>query len=134
MNDYLKSHACAVLPLVFASYKVNGNLKLLKKDKEYSLKIMDAIIEGYNVLKALGYEILPVGEYEDCVNKKELCAFIYRFMFSNFIGKICISDHAMSAKEEFILLDSEFVSLKKKAKVETPTYDELKLSFLNYKD
>lgn len=134
MNDYLKSHACAVLPLVFASYKVNGNLKLLKKDKEYSLKIMDAIIEGYNVLKALGYEILPVGEYEDCTNKKELCAFIYRFMFSNFIGKICISDHAMSAREEFILLDSEFASLKKKAKIETPTYDELKLSFLNYKD
>ena len=35
----------------------------------------------------------------NCVNKKNLCAFIYRFMFSNFIGKICISDHAMSAYE-----------------------------------
>lgn len=33
MNDYLKTHACAVLLLVFASYKVNGNLKLLKKTK-----------------------------------------------------------------------------------------------------
>ncbi len=53
MNDYLKAHACAVLPLVFASYKTNGNLKLLKKDKEYSLLIMDAIIEGYDVLKNL---------------------------------------------------------------------------------
>ena len=40
MNDYLKTHACAVLPLVFASYKVDGNLKLLKKDKEYSLLIV----------------------------------------------------------------------------------------------
>ena len=134
MNDYLKSHACAVLPLVFASYKVGGNLKLLKRDKEYSLKIMDAIIEGYNVLKALGYEILPEGEYDDCVNKKKLCAFIYRFMFSNFIGKICISDHAMSAREEFLLLDREFEKLKKESKIKTPTYDELRLSFLNYKD
>ena len=70
MNDYLKAHACAILPLVFACYKVNGNLKLLKKDKEYSLLIMDAIIEGYDVLKKLGYEILPKCEYEDCVNKK----------------------------------------------------------------
>lgn len=131
MNDYLKSHACAVLPLVFASYKVNGNLKLLKKDKEYSLLIMDAIIEGYNVLKELGYEILPQGEYEDCVNKKNLCAFIYRFMFSNFIGKVCISDHAMSAKEEFILLENEFEKLKEKAKVETKVYDKLKVELLN---
>ena len=119
MNDYLKTHACAVLPLVFASYKVNGNLNLLKKDKEYSLLIMDAIIEGYNVLKKLGYEILPKGEYENCVNKKKLCAFIYRFMFSNFIGKMCISDHAMSAREEFILLEKKFEKLKKKANIET---------------
>lgn len=58
----------------------------------------------------------------------------YRFMFSNFIGKICISDHAMSAKEEFILLESEFEKLKKKAKLDTKIYDELKLSLLNYKD
>lgn len=134
MNDYLKAHACAVLPLVFASYKTNGNLKLLKKDKEYSLLIIDAIIEGYNVLKKLGYEILPKGEYEDCVNKKSLCAFIYRFMFSNFIGKLCISDHAMSAKEEFILLEEEFEKLKKKANLETKVYDKLKVELLNYKD
>ncbi len=133
MNDYLKSHACAVLPLVFACYKVNGNLKLIKKDKDYSLLIMDAIIEGYNVLKELGYEILPKGEYEDCVNKKNLCAFIYRFMFSNFIGKICISDHAMSAREEFLLLDNEFEKLKKKSGLETKVYDKLKVELLNYK-
>lgn len=132
MNDYLKTHACAVLPLVFASYKVDGNLKLLKKDKEYSLLIMDAIIEGYDVLKKLGYEILPKGEYENCVNKKEKCAFIYRFMFSNFIGKMCISDHAMSAREEFILLDNEFEKLKKKSKLETKVYDKLRLDLLNY--
>ena len=134
MNDYLKTHACAVLPLVFASYKVDGNLKLLKKDKEYSLLIMDAIIEGYDVLKKLGYEILPKGEYENCVNKKEKCAFIYRFMFSNFIGKMCISDHAMSAREEFIHLDNEFEKLKKKSKLETKVYDKLRLDFLNYKN
>lgn len=134
MNDYLKTHACAVLPLVFASYKVNGNLKLLKKDKEYSLLIMDAIIEGYDVLKKLGYEILPKGEYENCVNKKKFCAFIYRFMFSNFIGKMCISDHAMSARDEFLLLNNEFEKLKKKSKLETKVYDQLKLELLNYKD
>lgn len=134
MNDYLKAHACAVLPLVFASYKVNGNLKLLKKDKEYSLFIMDAIIEGYDVLKKLGYEILPKGEYENCVNKKKFCAWIYRWMFSNFIGKLCISDHAMSARDEFLLLDSEFEKLKKKAKMETKVYDRLKVDFLNEKN
>ena len=128
MNDYLKTHGCAILPLVFACYKVNGNLKLLKNDKEYSLLIMDAIIEGYDVLKKLGYEILPKGEYENCTNKKNFCAFIYRFLFSNFLGKMCLSDHAMSAKEEFVLMENEFEKLKKKAGIETKVYDELKQS------
>lgn len=132
MNDYLKTHGCTILPLVFACYKVDGNLKLLKRDKEYSLLIMDAIIEGYDVLKKLGYEILPKGEYENCTNKKNFCAFIYRFLFSNFLGKMCLSDHAMSAKEEFILMENEFEQLKKKAGIETKVYDELKLSLLNY--
>lgn len=95
---------------------------------------MDAIIEGYDVLKKLGYEILPKGEYENCVNKKDLCAFIYRFMFSNFIGKICILDHAMSAREEFTLMDNKFEELKKKSKLETKVYDKLRLDLLNYKD
>lgn len=130
MNDYLKSHACAVLPLVFASYKTNGDLKQIKHDKKYSLKLMDAIIEEYEVLKKLGYEILSKGEYENCVEKKNLCAFLYRFMFSNFIGKLCISDHAMSAKEEFLLLEQEFEKLKEEAKLETKTYDELKWDLL----
>lgn len=55
-------------------------------------------------------------------------------MFSNFIGKICIADHAMSVKEEFILLESEFEKLKEKSKLETKVYDKLKLELLNYKD
>lgn len=132
MNDYLKTHACAVLPLVFASYRAYGNLKLLKKDKAYSLDIMDAIIEGYDVLKKAGYEILPKGEYETCVNKKKFCAWMYRFMFSNFIGKLCISDHAMSAREEFMMLESEFEKLKNETGIETEAYDKLKVDFLHY--
>lgn len=132
MNDYLKTHACAVPPLVFASYRANGNLKLLKKDKAYSLDIMDAIIEGYDVLKKAGYEILPKGEYETCVNKKKFCAWMYRFMFSNFIGKLCISDHAMSAREEFMMLESEFEKLKNETGIETEAYDKLKVDFLHY--
>lgn len=91
------------------------------------------LLKGMMFLKKLGYEILPKGEYENCVNKKKLCTFIYRFMFSNFIGKMCISDHAMSAREEFMMMANEFEKLKEKSKLETKTYDKLKLELLNYK-
>lgn len=45
---------------------------------------------------------------------------------------MCLSDHAMSAKEELILMENKFEQLKKKAGIETKVYDELKLSLLNY--
>lgn len=131
MNDYLKSHACAVLPLVFACYKVDGNLKKIKKDKTYSLQIMDAIVEGYDVLKKCGFEILPQGEYESCTKKKNLCAWLYRFMFSNFIGQLCISDHAMHAREEFEQLDNAFQKLKEESGLTTNTYDLLRKDFIS---
>ncbi len=43
----------------------------------------------------------------------------------------CISDHAMSAREEFILLESELEKLKEKSKLETKVYDKLKVELLN---
>ena len=61
------------------------------------------------------------------LTKRKFCAFIYRFMFSNFIGKMCISDHAMSARDEFLLLNSEFEKLRKKSKLETKVYDRVKV-------
>ena len=36
---------------------------------------------------------------------------------------MCTSNHAMSAKEEFILMENEFEKLKKKAGIETKVYD-----------
>ena len=66
------------------------------------------------------------------LNFSSFISLLYRFLFSNFLGKMCLSDHAMSAKEEFILMEDEFEQLKKKARIETKVYDELKLSLLNY--
>lgn len=126
MDDYLKSHLASVLPLVYASYKVNGNLKLLKHDKKYSLMLIDAMLELYEVLISLNYEIIPYSDYLDYKNKKKLSALIYRLIFATFIGKMCISDHAMSAKDEFILLTEEFNKLIEKSNKETPLFNLLK--------
>lgn len=126
MDDYLKSHLASVLPLVYASYKVNGNLKLLKHDKKYSLLLIDAMLELYEVLISLNYEIIPYKDYLDYKNKKKLSAFIYRLIFATFIGKMCISDHALSAKDEFIILTEEFQKLIEKSNKETPLFNRLK--------
>ncbi len=126
MGDWLKTHAAAILPVVFAAYQTNGNLKLLAKDKTYSIELIQAVKELYDVLQDFGYEILPVGEYETTANKQKRCARLYRFLFSCWIGQTCISDHAMHAREEMAQLLSEFDFMKANSKYETPVFDKLR--------
>lgn len=130
MDDYLKFHAADVLPLVFACYKANGNLKVLKKDKPYSLKVTEATIEGYDVLRKLGYQMTVEQYYEKFIKRKKMNAFITRHViFGSKMGKLMVSDHATNAKEEFLLLDQDFLRLIEISGLKTPIYDELRLDF-----
>ncbi len=126
MDAWLKTHATSILPLVFACYYADGDLRKLSKDKEYSYKIIQAVKEGYDVLRALDIEILPKGEYETTANKQGYCAWLYRFMFSNWIGQVSICDHAMHARDEMTQLLQAFLWLKSQAQIETPIFDELR--------
>lgn len=51
MEDYLLCHAAFVLPVAFACYKVDGNLKKLKGNTEYFQRMIDANIEGYRAIR-----------------------------------------------------------------------------------
>lgn len=64
MGDYLLCHAAFVLPVTFACYKTDGDLKRLKGDTAYFNKMIDANIEGYRALKNSGHVILPKEDTE----------------------------------------------------------------------
>jgi len=130
MNDFLKSHGCGILPYAFACYKAEGVLKNIKKDKEYSYKVVDACRETYDVLKKLGYEILPKGEYNNVTKRRALFAFITRWEFGSWIGQVCIANHAMHAREEFLHMDRIFLEMREQAGIKTPVYDELRKALI----
>ena len=64
MGDYLLCHAAFVLPVAFACYKTDGDLKRLKGDTAYFNKMADANVEGYRALKNSGHAILPKDDEE----------------------------------------------------------------------
>ena len=51
MDDYLLCHAAFVLPVTFACYKEDGDLKKLKGNIAYFNRMIDANIEGYRAIK-----------------------------------------------------------------------------------
>ncbi len=61
---YLLCHAAFVVPVAFACYKTDGNLKKIKRNTAYLNKMIDANIEGYRAIKKAGHKILPDDDKE----------------------------------------------------------------------
>ena len=95
MDSWLKTHAAFILPLVNATYYTDGNLKSLKKENTLINKLIDAVQEGYEVIEAAGFSIVPYEEYEYVTTNRKKCYSFFRMMFATFMGKnkyLCKTD------------------------------------------
>ncbi len=109
MTDWLLCHAASVIPIAFACYYANGDIRKLKRDKAYINRIMDATIAAYAVLEDNGHEIMPDSDkdFRNPKFKKKYTPF-YQFIFATKLGKLCTSDHAMNAVDEMSALNRDF--------------------------
>lgn len=109
MGDWLLCHAASVIPIAFACYYTDGDLRKIRNNKAYLNRMMDATIEAYRVLEENGHTILPESdrEYKDPKFKKKYLPF-YRFICATKLGRLCTSDHAMNAADEMSALNRDF--------------------------
>ena len=126
MGDYLLCHAAFVIPAAFACYKTDGNLKKLKGNTEYLNKMIDANIEGYRAIRDAGHKILPEAdtEFEGAAYRKT-CLRFFKLMCATSLGKICASDHAMSATDEMSALNRDLKQFFDEKGAEYPVWQEL---------
>ena len=108
MEDYLLCHAAFVMPVAFACYKTDGNLKKLKGDTAYLELLIDANIEGYRAIRNAGHAILPKADaaFESEKYRKN-CLHFFKLMCATSLGKLCASDHAMNAIDEMSALNRD---------------------------
>ncbi len=126
MEDYLLCHAAFVLPIVFACYKTDGNLKKIKGNKAYFNKIIDANIEGYKAIRNAGHAILPKeDEIFESPKYRKTCLRFFKLMCATSLGKICASDHAMNAVEEMSSLNRDLKLFFDKTDAKYSVWEEL---------
>lgn len=126
MEDYLLCHAAFVLPVAFACYKADGNLKKLKGNTAYLNRLIDANIEGYSAIKNAGHEILPKDD-QDFTGEayRKTCLRFFKLMCATSLGKICASDHAMNATDEMSALNRDLKQFFDKNGAKYPVWLEL---------
>ena len=126
MEDYLLCHAAFVLPVAFACYKVDGDLKKLKGNTAYFHRMINANIEGYRAIRNVGHEILPI-EDKDFESEKyrKTCLRFFKLMCATGLGKICASDHAMNAVDEMSALNRDLKQFFEENGATYPVWKEL---------
>lgn len=112
MDEWLKAHAAFILPLVNACYANGGSLKKIKNDDQEINKIIDETKNNYDSLINNGFKILPDGDYDYVTKDRAKCFKFVKLMCKTSLGKICICEHAMNAKDEFKKLQDELNELK----------------------
>ena len=126
MGDYLLCHAAFVLPVTFACYKEDGDLKKLRGNIAYFNRMIDANIEGYRAIKNAGHKILPKedAEFEGAAYRKT-CLRFFKLMCATSLGKICASDHAMNAVDEMSALNRDLKQFFDEQGAKYPVWQEL---------
>ena len=106
MEDYLLCHAAFVMPVAFACYKTDGDLKKLKGNTAYLGRLIDANIEGYRAIRNAGHDILPKADADfESEKYRKTCLRFFKLMCATSLGKLCASDHAMNAIDEMSALN-----------------------------
>ncbi|MGE7823859.1 ketopantoate reductase family protein [Paenibacillus sp. NPDC093718] len=124
MDEWLKSHFVIILPLNSIASSYNGNLRRAAKDKKLLNLVIHAVDEGHQVLEKNGYTVTPAGQKQFARNKRKLFYILLKLMLSSPIGRILLSDKAVSANE-MTALQQAFDHLKIRANIATPHWDEL---------
>ena len=126
MEDYLLCHAAFVMPVAFACYKTDGNLKRLKGNTAYLNRLIDANIEGYRAIRNAGHAILPKAdaEFESAAYRKT-CLRFFKLMCATGLGKLCASDHAMNAVDEMSALNRDLKRFFDENGAEYPVWQAL---------
>lgn len=133
MGDYLLCHAAFVVPVAFACYKTDGNLKIIKRNTAYLNKMRDANIEGYRAIKKAGHEILPDDDKEFEGKKyRKTCLRFFKLMCATVLGKICASDHTMNAIDEMSALNNDLKMFFDLQGIDYPIWKELENECTKY--
>ncbi|WP_248924236.1 ketopantoate reductase family protein [Paenibacillus hamazuiensis] len=125
MYEWFISHMVLILPLNSIAPSYNGNFTKASRDKKLLYHVISAIDEGHQVLERLGYTVIPASQKQVAREKKRMLYLGLKIFLATPVGRILLSDKAVSANE-MLALNQAFNNLKLSANIPTPNWDIIK--------
>ena len=127
MDAWLRSHLAFILPVAYLCYALDCDLKEASLPQLH--RALDAAREGFGLLDALGFPILPEGEelfFQPGPKRRMLFAILW-IAAKTAIGKLAASDHCRNATAEMQALDEAFEAMRgQKPDFPMPAWDALR--------
>lgn len=126
MDAWYKCHLAFILPVCYLSYTLDCDLTHAKGPQ--IKQIIEAVKEGYGLLSALDYPILPEGSLEELYGSKGALFYaMLRVMAKTAIGRLAATDHCRHAVTEMEALDKDFAALREqRPDLPMPKWDALR--------
>jgi 2-dehydropantoate 2-reductase len=130
MDAWLKTHVAMLMPSLAPAMRAAGrdNVRMARTRDAIVLAIR-AIREGYRVLRALGYPIVPGSAriFERLPEPVLVWGFQKRLVDPRI--RVALLEHSEAAQDEIKHLADEFIALKRQTSVPTPAIDYLYVYF-----
>ena len=126
MDAWYKCHLAFILPVCYLSYTLNCDLTRAKGQQIQQM--LDAVKEGYRLLSALGYPILPEGSLDELRGVKGALSLAMMWvMAKTAIGRLAATDHCRHAVAEMEALDTAWEELRRQCPdCPMPNWDALR--------
>jgi ketopantoate reductase len=126
MDAWLKTHVALLMPSLAPAMRAAGrdNVRMAHTRDAIVLAIR-AMREGFSVLRALGYPIVPrsIGKFERLPEPILVWGFQKRLVDPQI--RVAMLEHAEAAQDEIKYLADEFIALKRQTSIPTPAMDHL---------
>jgi 2-dehydropantoate 2-reductase len=125
IDAWLKCHLALILPIAGAIYGANADNYRLARTPGLLRLMQRGLKESFQVIKKLGYPILPRKIKLITKFPEWLAVRIYSKRFASEEAEIALAGHARAAKSEIKYIFEEFKELMKQANIPTPHLDYL---------
>lgn len=124
MDAWLKCHLAFILPVAYVCYATNFHLP--KATSRQLNLAMDAALEGYTMLKKLGYPLRPADSEDTFTKDRKKMSRLLTLMCKTPLGRLAASDHCKNAGAEMIAFDKAFAALQQRAGIKMPHWETLR--------